>query len=113
MTSGLQRHKTYGAPTHVQDDGAFECLRGLVLMSNAGMIRSSRLGSIAHYVGKEQKSLGPASLTICGNRSGTSRNQLRELRNKRRSLGGERSVQNAVLQTSIFPSFTVLQFGNV
>jgi len=76
------------------------------------MISSSSLGSIVRYVGNKLKSSSPVNLATYGNRSGTSRNRLREPRNKRDSWGEGSSVQNAVPQTSIVSSFIVLPFGN-
>ena len=76
------------------------------------MISSYSPGSIVHYVGNKLKSSSLMNLATYGNKSGASRNRLREPRNKRDSWGEGSSVQNAVPQTSIVSSFTALPFGN-
>ena len=93
-------------------DGAEAWFHGLARTPNAHMISNSSLDSIAHYVANKLKSSRLVNLTTYGDRSGTSRNRLREPKNKRDFWGEGSTVQNAVLQTSIVSSFIVLPFGN-
>ena len=76
------------------------------------MISSSSLDSIVRYVANKLKSSILVNLATYGNRSGTSRNRLREPRSKREAWGEGSTVQNAVPQTSILLSFIALPFGN-
>ena len=76
------------------------------------MISSLSLGSVVRYVGNKLKSSSLVNLATYGNKSGTSRNRLKEPRNKRKFWREGSSVQNAVPQTSIVSSFIVLPFGN-